>query len=320
MNKSSYWKPRSNAWQVLAALSYPAALVVNIAMRPIIEVDERPYRVFLLALAAHTAVCYLRAFHDEKLALKYNHRSQFTFAAGALLMVWDVLSSKTGSLPLPFFPGPAQIMEVLFRERSAHALNCLYSLRLFAAGFAAGAFCGVVSGILIGWSKLWDYWLFPVMKVVGVIPAIALIPIVLIVMPGTFSTAVALVAISAWFPVAFTTARGIKSIHKSYFEAARTLGAQNGYMLRKIAIPGAVPSIFTGISTATGISFSTLVVSEMVGARGGLGYYINIAMGWMNYASVYAAILLMAVSFTLVLAVINAIKNRLLAWQKGLVK
>ncbi|MDR1649579.1 MAG: ABC transporter permease subunit, partial [Synergistaceae bacterium] len=92
------------------------------------------------------------------------------------------------------------------------------------------------------------------------------------------------------------------------------------YILRKIAVPGAVPSIFTGISTATGIAFSTLVVSEMIGARGGLGYYINLAMGWMNYASVYAAIVIMAVLFISVLTAINAVKNRLLAWQRGLVE
>jgi NitT/TauT family transport system permease protein len=141
-----------------------------------------------------------------------------------------------------------------------------------------------------------------------------------VLMPDTFSTAVALVAISAWFPVAFTTARGIRSIDKSYFEAASTLGAGRGVMLRKIAVPGAVPSIFTGISTATGIAFSTLVVSEMIGARGGLGYSINMAMGWMNYAGVYAAIVIMAISFTLVLAVINAVKSRLLVWQRGLIK
>jgi NitT/TauT family transport system permease protein len=315
-----YWKPRSRTWQLLAVFSYVAALVLNVLIRPAIEVDEVPFRVLLAALAAYAGGRYLLSFFSEKIAVEYNHGSQFRFAVGMLLAVWDVLSSKTGVLPLPFFPGPAQIMEVMFLEWRVHLVNTLYSLRLFAAGFVAGSLCGVASGVMIGWSDRWNYWLFPIMKVVGVIPAIALVPIVLIIMPDTFSTAVALVAISAWFPVAFTTARGIRAINRSYFEAARTLGAGRGYMLRKIAIPGSVPSIFTGISTATGIAFSTLVVSEMIGARGGLGYYINIAMGWMNYASVYAAIVIMAISFTLVLTVINAIRNRLLIWQRGLVK
>jgi NitT/TauT family transport system permease protein len=120
--------------------------------------------------------------------------------------------------------------------------------------------------------------------------------------------------------VAFTTARGIRSIDRTYFEAARILGAGDFYMLRKIAVPGAVPSIFTGISTATGIAFSTLVVSEMIGARGGLGYYINMAMGWMNYASVYAAIALMAILFICVLTAINAVRSCLLMWQRGLIE
>ncbi|MDR2174317.1 MAG: ABC transporter permease subunit [Synergistaceae bacterium] len=307
-------------WRLFAVLPYAAALALNILIPPVIEVDELPFRVLLAALTAYFGARGLLALRGGPRSEAFDRGARFYGAVGVVFMVWDVLSSKTGVLPLPFFPGPAQIMEVMFRERSAHAVNCLYSLRLFAAGFAAGSLFGSVSGILIGWSDRWHYWLFPIMKVVGVIPAIALVPLVLIVMPDTFSTAVALVALSAWFPVAFTTARGIRSIDRTYFEAARILGASDFYMLRKIAIPGAVPAIFTGISTATGIAFSTLVVSEMIGARGGLGYYINLAMGWMNYASVYAAIVIMAILFIAVLTAINGIKNRLLAWQKGLIK
>ncbi|MDR2174859.1 MAG: ABC transporter permease subunit [Synergistaceae bacterium] len=307
-------------WKLFAVLPYAAALALNILIPPVIEVDELPFRALLAVLTVYFGARCLFSLRGGPRAEAFGRGARFYGAVGVLFMVWDVLSSKTGVLPLPFFPGPAQIMEVIFRERGVHAMNCLYSLRLFAAGFAAGTLCGSVSGILIGWSDRWHYWLFPVMKVAGVIPAIALVPLVLIVMPDTFSTAVTLVALSAWFPVAFTTARGIHSIDRTYFEAARILGANDFYMLRKIAIPGAVPAIFTGISTATGIAFSTLVVSEMIGARGGLGYYINLAMGWMNYASVYAAIVIMAILFISVLTAINGIKNRLLIWQKGLVK
>ena len=195
--------------KAFAVLSYAAALAVNVLISPVIPVDELAFRVLLTALTVYFGVRSLLSLDGGPQAEKFQHGARFYGAVGVLFMVWDVLSSKTGVLPLPFFPGPAQIMEVMFRERREHAVNCLYSLRLFAAGFAAGTLFGSVSGILIGWSDRWHYWLFPIMKVVGVIPAIALVPLVLIVMPDTFSTAVALVAISAWFPVAFTTARGI---------------------------------------------------------------------------------------------------------------
>jgi NitT/TauT family transport system permease protein len=319
MNQSSL-NPKRFPWGAFAVLSYAAALAVNLWIPPVIRVDERPFRVLLAALTAYFGARALLSTRGGPRAERFLRGARFYGAVGALFMVWDVLSSKTGVLPLPFFPGPAQILETMFRERSAHAVNCLYSLRLFAAGFAAGSLCGGVSGILIGWSDRWHYWLFPIMKVAGVIPAIALAPLVLIVMPDTFSTAVALVAISAWFPVAFTTSRGIRAIDRTYFEAARILGAGEFYILRKIAVPGAVPALFTGISTATGIAFSTLVVSEMIGARGGLGYSINLAMGWMDYAGVYAAVVLMAILFISVLTAINGVKNRLLAWQKGWVQ
>jgi NitT/TauT family transport system permease protein len=154
----------------------------------------------------------------------------------------------------------------------------------------------------------------------GVIPVTAWIPIMMFIFPSSFYAQIFLIVLCVWFPVAYMASNGIVNIEKSYFEAARTLGANERFLIFKIAIPGAMPSIFTGIYTATGISFATLVVSEIIGAKAGLGWYINWAKSWSNYAKVYASIIVMAVVFSIVMAIIFKIRDRVLIWQKGLLK
>ena len=113
---------------------------------------------------------------------------------------------------------------------------------------------------------------------------------------------------------------GIASTPRIYYEAARTLGANQRFLLFHVAIPNAVPDIFTGLSTATGLSFLTLIVSEMVGAKAGLGWYINWAKTWSAYDKVYASIVIMAIAFSIILAVLTAIRNYVLRWKRGISK
>jgi NitT/TauT family transport system permease protein len=122
----------------------------------------------------------------------------------------------------------------------------------------------------------------------------------------------------AWFPIGFQTARGMQSTQKIYFEVAQTIGGNRWYQLFHVALPNALPSIFTGASTANGLAFTTLVTTEMMGARGGLGYYINWAKAWSSYYKVYAAIIIMAVMFSLIMKLIGVIQAHALVWQTGL--
>ncbi|MDR3232006.1 MAG: ABC transporter permease [Synergistaceae bacterium] len=309
---------KDRVWPALAVLSFALALVGNVSISSVRSLNETPYRVLVgIVILYMTGRCVL-SFFSERIGAAVRFRARFLAALGAALFIWDILSTKTGIFPLPFFPGPVQIVEIAFVDRRELFRSTLYSLRLFTYGFVLGTILGVGTGILIGWYRQWRYWLFPVLRVCGIIPAVAWIPFGMAVFPSSFMTGVFMIAICSWFPVALTTANGIASIHRSYFEAARTLGANDRFILRHVAIPGTVPSIFTGISAATGLSFCTLIVSEMVGAEAGLGWYINWAKGWSVYSKVYAAIIVMALLFSAVLALLGLVRSVLLVWQSGL--
>ncbi|MDR3321969.1 MAG: ABC transporter permease [Synergistaceae bacterium] len=314
-----FWKPQSGAWFALSVLSFVLALAVDLLLPFRQQVKPMSYRAFIGLLAVALLALYALSVRWPSLRKKLLHKSQFICVMGLLLAVWDLLSTKSGILPLPFFPGPVQIMQVMAEDWKMLFISSVYSLRLFTAGLLAGTALGIVTGVMIGWNRQCFYWMLPFIKVTGVIPAVAWIPIAMVVFPTSLIGGVFLIVVASWFPIAFMMAVGIASTPKAYYEVARTLGASERFLLFRIAIPNAMPSIFIGISTATSVSFATLVVSEMIGAKAGLGWYINWAKGWSAYSKVYAAIFIMAIAFSVILAAIDSVKGRILRWQKGLI-
>ena len=281
---------------------------------------NQAYRILLLCLIALYLGIAAFSWFDPDRRRKFKKQALFRFAAGLALALWDILGTKLLALPQPFFPGPARIIESFLMEGSYIWQNTLYSLRLFTVGFLLGVAFGVGTGILIGWFPKVHYWVYPVLKITGVIPAVAWMPFALTSFPTPFSAAAFLIVICAWFPVASLTAAGISSTPKTYFEVARTLGAKTPYLVFHVAIPHAMPNIFTGISTANAFAFTTLVMAEMMGQPGGLGYYINASKVWSAYYKVFAAIIVMAVLFSLIMHALGLVQNSALRWRKGLVK
>jgi len=276
------------------------------------------YRVFFTV--SFYAGIGIFSYSDPIRREKFSKQAPFRFALGLAITAWDILGTKLLLLPQPFFPGPAKILESFLIEGDFILQNTLYSIKLFLVGFTLGVVFGVGTGILIGWFPKVYYWVYPVLKITGVIPAVAWMPFALTLFPSPFLAAVFLIVICAWFSIAALTAQGIQSTPKIQFEVARTLGAKTPFLVFHVAVPQAMPQIFTGISNANGFAFTTLVMAEMMGQPGGLGYYINLSKAWSAYYKVFASILVMAVLFSLIMKILGLIQANVLRWQKGWVK
>src|SRR5437879_13556354 len=134
----------------------------------------------------------------------------------------------------------------------------------------------------------------PLLKVVGPIPATAWIPLAMVISPSAVVSAAGLIALAVWFPVTMLTASGISNTRASYLDVARTLGAGRAYLIFRVAIPAAVPNIFIGLFMGLGASFLMLVVSETVGVKCGLGWYVSWVQGWAEYGEVFGARVIMS--------------------------
>src|SRR5581483_11026344 len=113
---------------------------------------------------------------------------------------------------------------------------------------------------------------------------------------------------------------GVSNTRASYLDVARTLGAGRLYLIFRVAIPAALPYIFIELLKVLGASFLTLVVAESVGVKSGLGWYVSWAQGWAEYGKVYAALIIMAAFFSSVMTLLFKARDRMLVWQKGIIK
>ncbi len=236
------------------------------------------------------------------------------------LLFWDAVTDTFALLPPPFFASPAAILNVYVDDWPKLGTSLLHSVRLLAIGYAVGAVLGFATGIAIGWWKIAGYWLHPVLRFVGPLPATAWLPIAFFVFPSSFTAGTFLVALAAGVPVTILTWSGVSGVDKDYYDIARTLGASQGFLVRKVAIPAAMPHVFVGLFMGLGASFAVLVVAEMLGVEAGLGWYLQWAQGWAAYPSMYAALLVMAVMCSGLVTLLFWTRDRTLAWQKGLVR
>lgn len=241
-------------------------------------------------------------------------------AATATLGIWELVTYCLGWMPLPYFPGPEAVAAALVGDRGLIFDSTWHSLVLLLSGYAIGTTLALITGVTIGWFPHARYWGMPILKIVGPIPATAWIPLAMVVAPSAFFSAIGLVSLAVWFPVTMLTASGISNTRASYLDVARTLGAGRAYLIFRVAIPAALPNIFLGLFMGLGTSFLTLVVAETVGVKSGLGWYLSWAQGWAEYGKVYGALVIMAVFFSTIMTVLFKVRDRVLVWQKGVIK
>lgn len=234
-----------------------------------------------------------------------------------LLSLWQIASAKIGLWPQPYIPPPQGVLDAYVTDYPRLLESIGSSLLLLFVGVSIGGIVGFVTGLATGWTPRVGYWTNPILRLIGPIPATALIPIALFLFPTSFSASVFLVALATWFPVAVLTWSGVASIDSSYYDVARTLGARQRFLLLKIAIPGSLPHVFVGLFMALGSAISVLVVAEMVGVKAGLGYYLDWSQGWAAYGHLFAGLLVMALLFSSLTTLLFRTRDRLLVWQKG---
>ncbi len=234
-----------------------------------------------------------------------------------ILIIYDVLTLKTGILALPYFPWVDMVFNSMVADKSYLLSSLLNSLKLLFLGYFIGGFLGLITGILAGYFNRVNYWVEPFLKFIGPIPTTTWLPIIMAIAVSLFQGAVFIIALGVWFSVTLATITGIRNVNKSYFEVASTLGANSNELVRKIAIPSALPSIFQGLIAGMSSACNALIVAEMLGVESGLGWYITWKSSWADYSSMVGAIILLASTFILVNYGLKKISKKALRWKEG---
>ncbi len=308
---------------LVPTLSAVLTLLVHLLIpnSPRYTLKSLPYfTIALIVVISITLIFVILSLFSQKIRDRYAYKSWFIATSIFLVNLLNIATLKMMLLPIIYFPNPDRILKV-FADDWAFILKCLgYSLRLLVTGYTIGAFAGMTTGILVGWSKKWSYWVNPLIKIIGPIPSTAWVPIALVSFPTSFSASTFLIALAVWFPTTVLTSSGISNVQNSYFEVSSTLGAKALHKILKVALPAAAPSIFVGIFNGTGASFITLMTAEMMGVKYGIGWYINWQKDMLSYANVYAGLIVIAITFSMIITLMFRVRDRVLGWQKGVIK
>ena len=280
-----------------------------------------PYFAWLAAVFA--GVYLLRVIvgflKKEKLSA-ISYKAPFYTGVMIFLNLLNLFTAKLAALPTLYFPALDRVFGTIIEDR-AFILKCVsYSFRIWLSGVIGGMLAGFFMGVAMGFSKRVSYWLQPIIRILGPIPSTAWIPILLISFPSARSASAFIIGLSVWFPMVVMTSSGVLNVPKAYFEVSETLGSGALRNLFRVAVPTAMPSIFQGMFNSTCGSFIALMTAEMIGAKYGIGWYVNWQKEMMAYANVYAGLIVIAILFYLIVTALFRIRDHILVWQKGVIR
>jgi NitT/TauT family transport system permease protein/taurine transport system permease protein len=199
----------------------------------------------------------------------------------AVLLLWQGLTVNWGVISPARFPNPTEVGQA-FRQVTVEGYSngrlhqhALTSVLLVTMGFAVASAFGVALGLAMGASRTVEALVNPVFLLVRPIPPLAWIPLAIVWLGLGTSAKMMVIFFAAFVPSVINSFAGVRQIDRPVFEAAAMLGVRGWRLWREVLIPGALPSIFTGLRLSLQASWTTLVAAELVGAVVGLGQILN---------------------------------------------
>jgi NitT/TauT family transport system permease protein len=212
------------------------------------------------------------------------------FSIGFCLILWQLASEHHWNFLINFsnVPCPAEVSHaaVRFFHSSKVLDHILSSLRRIFVGFGLAAFLAVGLGLFIGRSRLARDFFMPPFELLRPIPAVAWIPLAILMFFSPEGSMIFITFIGAFFPILLNTIHGVASIDRRLLFASMTLGASPLAIFFEVIFPGALPSIVTGLSIGMGTSWFSLVTAEMISGQYGIGYYTWEAYTLQNYPDI----------------------------------
>lgn len=236
------------------------------------------------------------------------------YPLAVVLVFWEAVA-RAGLVDPLFLPSFSASMLALADNYKLLASDAVHSLGRAFAGLLAGASAGVIVGMAMARYRAAESFLDPLVAALFPTPKLALFPLLMVWLGLAEASKVALIAISAFFPVVINTYAGMRGVDRFLIWNARTKGATALQLLTRVMVPAAMPFIFTGLRVATGYAFLLTVAAEMLSANNGLGFRIIYAQRTFETETMYACIVLVATLGFIVDRLVGMLGRRILAWQ-----
>lgn len=233
-----------------------------------------------------------------------------------LIGLWQVLAS-TGEINTTLTSSPAEVASAFWELLTNGELtsNLVISLRRMLIGLVIGVPIGMALGIVAGLSRLGEELVDSTMQALRVVPFVSLVPLFMLWFGIGESSKIALVAFGVAFPIYLNTYSGIRSVDAKLIEAARVFGLGRAGLIRRVIVPGALPSILVGLRYALGIAVIALVVAETIDANSGIGALVANARQFLETDIVFVGIVVYSALGLIGDFLVRILERRLLTWR-----
>ncbi|MCI8879152.1 ABC transporter permease [Clostridiaceae bacterium] len=235
------------------------------------------------------------------------------------VFIWWLVTDGLGLFRSNVLPSPVKVGQTFLRKwvetkpDGATLLQHLFaSLQVALSGYLIGAAIGIPLGIFMAWNDKIDMFVRPVFDLVRTIPGIAWTSVMVTLVGIGFLSKALVIFISAMVAMVINSYSGIKQTKTVHLWVGQTFGASNWELLTRIAIPSALPMIFTGLDVALGSAWTTLVAAELLASTRGLGFMIQQARGIFRLDIVIVGMVIIAVTGALLSYAIRFLGNQLM--------
>lgn len=239
----------------------------------------------------------------------------------SFLLIWQLVV-QFKLVNVRSLPAPTEVVETLIYkltnknpDGNTLGTNILASLQVALSGLVLALIIGIPLGLFMGWFTPIDKFVRPVFELLRPVPPIAWIPVVVVFVGIDLKAKATIIFLSVFVPCVINSYTGIKLTKRTLINVAKTFGAGNFETFIKVGVPSAMPMVFTGVRTALGGAWSTLVAAEMLAAKAGLGYMLQVGRNVARADVVVAGMVVISVLGALMALVLGIIEKRVLKWK-----
>ena len=270
----------------------------------------------------------MRALARRQIAIQFRHVFEHRDTGQRLDDFKDFLYLRLHvhkrRLPAPFPQRPAHwsdlnvLSAAIELAKTELFLDAGWSLLRVLLGFGIASLIAIPLGVIMGWSRTASDVIDPVVEILRPIPPIAWIGVALLWFGLGLYSAIFLVFIGVFFPVLLNTISGVRNVDKKLIEVAYTFGASDLEVLRKVVIPAALPTIYTGMRVGMGIGWMCVVAAEMINPQNGLGNLILTSYNFSRTDRVLVGMIMIGILGLTINTIFQIVGDRIFAWQKGI--
>ncbi|MBA0047343.1 ABC transporter permease [Mycobacterium sp. NPDC050853] len=255
---------------------------------------------------------------SRRLSARYTAWAIRLASVGAAVLLWQLLTANKVRFGLRFdtLPTVTEIVSALTKRigTEEYWLDLGQSTIRILTGFGLAAALGVITGIWLGRSPLFANIFGPLTELARPIPAIAIVPVAILLFPSDEAGIVFITFLAAYFPIMVSTRHAVRALPTLWEESVRTLGGGRWDVLLRVVLPGSLPGVFGGLSVGIGVAWICVISAEMISGRLGVGYRTWQSYTVLAYPDVFVGIITIGVLGFLTSAAVELVGRRVTRW------